>query len=336
VATNGVHFPAYDGNGNIAGLVSAASGAITARFEYGSFAEPIRVSGAIAKAVPLRFSTKYLDEETGLLHYGYRYYDPSAGRWVSRDPMEEEGGLNLNGFVFNDPVNLLDPLGLFDWCACAKGLAKGAPSGVWGFVSGTASFGWNLARHPIDTPKSIVNGFADLIRTLRSEGLEEVVAETMPELYQLTTQWDQITDETKCYLMGRVVGEYGAGIASGVGATKIVNKLRALKAAETAPGTTRLWRAVEPAELKDVMKYGDYNIHPNSTFKRFAFDEGSLDTFIKANPDRTYTKTFVDLPNDKLKFMYEHADPGGVGRSIGIDVYEKPEFYDWFNKVHLK
>jgi len=111
VATNGVHFPAYDGNGNIAGLVSAASGAITARYEYGPFAEPIRVSGPIAKAMPLRFSTKYLDEETGFYYYGYRYYDPSTGRWLSRDPIGERGGLNRYAFVGNSPANFNDYLG---------------------------------------------------------------------------------------------------------------------------------------------------------------------------------------------------------------------------------
>ncbi len=108
VATNGVHFPAYDGNGNIAGLVSSASGAITARFECGPFAEPIRVSGPIAEAMPLRFSTKYLDGETGLYYYGYRYYDPSTGRWVSRDPMEESGGANLYCILGNQPGELID------------------------------------------------------------------------------------------------------------------------------------------------------------------------------------------------------------------------------------
>ena len=108
VATNGVHFPAYDGNGNIAGLVSAASGATSARFEYGPFAEPIRVSGPIAEAMPLRFSTKFQDDETDLLYYGYRYYNASSGRWLSRDPLGEKGGLNLYGFVYNNPPNLVD------------------------------------------------------------------------------------------------------------------------------------------------------------------------------------------------------------------------------------
>ncbi len=99
---------------------------------------------------------------------------------------------------------------------------------------------------------------------------------------------------------------------------------------------TRLWRAVEGPELADVKRFGDYNIHPNSTFKRFAFQEKSLDDFIRANPDRSYAKTYIDLPNDKLRFMTEHPDPGGVGRSIGIDVYETPEFYKWFSGVTIK
>jgi RHS repeat-associated protein len=46
--------------------------------------------------------------------YGYRYYDPVTGRWLSRDPIEEEGGVNLYGFVGNDGVNHWDLIGLID------------------------------------------------------------------------------------------------------------------------------------------------------------------------------------------------------------------------------
>jgi RHS repeat-associated protein len=45
-------------------------------------------------------------------YYGYRYYDPVTGRWPSRDPIEEKGGLNLYGFVGNDGVNTIDIFGL--------------------------------------------------------------------------------------------------------------------------------------------------------------------------------------------------------------------------------
>jgi hypothetical protein len=46
------------------------------------------------------------------MYYGYRLYDPETGRWPSRDPIEEEGGVNLYGFVGNSVVHLIDVLGL--------------------------------------------------------------------------------------------------------------------------------------------------------------------------------------------------------------------------------
>ncbi len=72
----------------------------------------IRATGPMAKVNPFRFATKYQDDETGLLYYGYRYYDPSTGRWPNRDPIEEDGGYNLYGFIGNDTIRRIDPLGL--------------------------------------------------------------------------------------------------------------------------------------------------------------------------------------------------------------------------------
>ncbi len=48
--------------------------------------------------------------------YGFRYYDPVTGRWPSRDPIGERGGLNLYGMVGNDPISRWDYLGLTDDC----------------------------------------------------------------------------------------------------------------------------------------------------------------------------------------------------------------------------
>jgi len=111
-ANAGRYFCAYDGNGNVMALVSAADGSVAARYEYGPFGELIRATGPMAKVNPFRFSTKHQDEETGLVYYGYRYYDPGTGRWVSRDPIAELGGLNLYGFALNDPVEYVDKLGM--------------------------------------------------------------------------------------------------------------------------------------------------------------------------------------------------------------------------------
>ncbi len=101
-----------DLNGNVTLLVNVATGKSAATYEYGPFGEPLRQSGEYASLNPFRFSTKYTDDETGLLEYGNRHYDPSLGRWLNRDPIFEQGGYNLYGFVGNDGINRLDVLGL--------------------------------------------------------------------------------------------------------------------------------------------------------------------------------------------------------------------------------
>jgi RHS repeat-associated protein len=55
---------------------------------------------------------KYLDDETDLVYYGYRYYNPTGGRWLSRDPIGEKVGKNLYAFAANDSVNNIDFYGL--------------------------------------------------------------------------------------------------------------------------------------------------------------------------------------------------------------------------------
>ena len=107
------HFACYDGNGNVTALVKATDGTASANYEYGPFGELVRATGLMAKANPFRFSTKYQDDESDLLYYGYRSYNPTLGRWLSRDPIEEKGGENVYGLVGNDAVNDYDALGLF-------------------------------------------------------------------------------------------------------------------------------------------------------------------------------------------------------------------------------
>jgi len=109
------HFATYDGNGNVMALVAAADSAVTAQYEYSPFGETLTVTGDQASSNPFRFSSKYTDDETGLLYYGCRYYNPPTGRWLSRDPIGEKGALNLYDFLKNRPVGRFDPLGLRDY-----------------------------------------------------------------------------------------------------------------------------------------------------------------------------------------------------------------------------
>jgi RHS repeat-associated protein len=101
-------FPAYDGNGNITAAVGAANGALLARYDYNPFGILLRATGIFAHQNPFRFSTKFADDETDLVWYGYRYYSPNYGRWISRDPSGEKGGVNLFGFVGNRPISVFD------------------------------------------------------------------------------------------------------------------------------------------------------------------------------------------------------------------------------------
>ena len=105
-------FPTYDANGNIGQLVDT-NGKPVAAYAYDPFGNVTEMAGAEAAENEWRFSTKPVEEGTGWLYYGYRWYDAQNGRWVSRDPIEESGGVNLYGFVGNDGVGEFDRFGLF-------------------------------------------------------------------------------------------------------------------------------------------------------------------------------------------------------------------------------
>lgn len=104
--------PGYDLNGNVAALYDLAQdGMQVARYEYGPFGEPLVATGSFAAVNPIRWSTKYHDTESGLAYFGYRYYSPVTGRFINRDPIEEEGGVNLYGFCYNNSISMIDTLG---------------------------------------------------------------------------------------------------------------------------------------------------------------------------------------------------------------------------------
>jgi len=105
-------FAAYDGNGNVAGLINAADASLAAQYDYGPFGEVLRETGPMAKTVPFRFSARYQDEETGLFAYPRRPYDPSQGRFLCKDPSGESGGHNLYALARNTLG--VDPFGLVE------------------------------------------------------------------------------------------------------------------------------------------------------------------------------------------------------------------------------
>jgi RHS repeat-associated protein len=115
----------FDANGNVSDLADP-NGTSLAHYEFDPYGNTIAAIGTHAAANPFRFSTKYTDEETGLVYYGYRYYSSQLGRWLNRDPKEEPGSrverhvdlkssrvfLDLYLFCRNRAVMVYDFLGL--------------------------------------------------------------------------------------------------------------------------------------------------------------------------------------------------------------------------------
>jgi RHS repeat-associated protein len=104
----------YDANGNVGQVIKTSDQSIAARYEYDPYGNEIVATGDYG-ANFFRFSTKWRDNlpvtDDALYYYGYRYYAPRLGRWLNRDPIGEEGGLNLCAMTYNGPTIRVDALG---------------------------------------------------------------------------------------------------------------------------------------------------------------------------------------------------------------------------------
>ena len=106
---SGTYLPAYNGNGDVMTYLNATDKSIVAEYHYNAFGGTLYATGAMTEAFAYRFSTKPLDE----IGYDFigRIYKVEFGRWLSRDPIGENGGKNVYGFVNNNGINYFDILG---------------------------------------------------------------------------------------------------------------------------------------------------------------------------------------------------------------------------------
>ena len=109
---NTTYYYVTDANKNVVCLLSGYSSA--ADYQYGPWGEIREAEGIAADWNPFRFSSEFYDDETGLVYYNYRYYSPALGRWLSRDPIGENGGANLYIMCKNNVLFFNDIRGLFE------------------------------------------------------------------------------------------------------------------------------------------------------------------------------------------------------------------------------
>ena len=75
-------------------------GAVAAIYDYSPYGTATRTGRLVQ---PVQWSAEMHDDDLALVYYNYRYYNPRDGRWINRDPIAEQGGWNLYGFVRNSP-----------------------------------------------------------------------------------------------------------------------------------------------------------------------------------------------------------------------------------------
>ena len=123
------YYMTYDQVGTLR-LVADAYGNVVKRIDYDSFGNVI-LDTEPSFEIPFGFAGGLYDRDTGLVRFGYRDYDPDIGRWTAKDPIFFAGGdTDLYGYCLNDPVNLIDVMGLaseFGYMlrAFGRGFSKG-------------------------------------------------------------------------------------------------------------------------------------------------------------------------------------------------------------------
>ncbi|TFH40577.1 MAG: hypothetical protein E4G94_09355, partial [ANME-2 cluster archaeon] len=137
-----------DGLGSVRSL-SDSKESIKNIYLYDAFGQVQKELGHVDN--DFQFTGEQMDDETGLIYLRARYYDPSIGRFITKDPfagfISDTQSLNRYSYVKNNPVNFIDPFGLIE---LSLGLsATWPPWGgvVYGFEAGISEVGFFTRSH---------------------------------------------------------------------------------------------------------------------------------------------------------------------------------------------
>ena len=191
--------------GSVRLVVNATTGAVTQRLDYDEFG---RVTQDTSPGFqPFGFAGGLYDAQTGLVRFGARDYDSTAGRWTAKEVLGFGGGnANWYGYVMNDPINLIDPNGL-------QGVSTGPPIiniGPDGVSAGPVTVGRNgvglsptalVGNDPFALLTKIWHAQAELaaLKKIRDAlgkycpiGIKEKIKDLQNELNQLQSQFNNL------------------------------------------------------------------------------------------------------------------------------------------------
>jgi RHS repeat-associated protein len=87
-------------------------GTIQVQYGYDPYGRVTELQGSLAS--DFQYAGYYFHAPSGLSLAVHRAYNATLGRWISKDPLEEDGGVNLYAYVENDPTKWTDPMGRVD------------------------------------------------------------------------------------------------------------------------------------------------------------------------------------------------------------------------------
>ena len=212
------YFYTKDGLGSVIAIFDAAQ-TQTNTYQYDSFGVRINKSESIDNAYG--YTGALFDNESKLMYFRARYYNPEIGRFITEDSINFFGGINFYAYVLNNPVNLIDPHGLVDWDAAwsktksfAWGATKVGGAILGGFLAGAGLVATGVVAAgsaPVSVPVAVLvifttaSGGAVGYVTVKAAGGEEV------------TRWDVLEGASwgvsggaaaKCFIKGpKVVQE---------------------------------------------------------------------------------------------------------------------------------
>lgn len=93
-------------------VLATQNGSRVASYDYDPYGNASQSSGRVS--TDFRYAKLFADQQDGLFSATYRAYDPTSARWLWKDPIEEQGGINLYQYASANPITFVDPLGLFE------------------------------------------------------------------------------------------------------------------------------------------------------------------------------------------------------------------------------
>lgn len=131
--------PLFDGTYTLRYLIDPSSHEILNEYEFDPFGNPLHIAETLHN--PYRYALKHYDEETDLIYFGKRYYNPATKRWITPDPAGPIDLVNLFTFVRNNPFRYHDYVGLF--ASLREGNLRSA---LGGMCNGALDFSLNFCH----------------------------------------------------------------------------------------------------------------------------------------------------------------------------------------------